>query len=93
MMSSHQVPDILEWLLQQKRISRASHPLIYAWRCENEGLLHTRESIYSVVRSFVMTVFAYPPITSGSDDGGEPGAGARLSGFLQAMVQNPSLLP
>jgi hypothetical protein len=35
-----QVPIILAYLLNDKSISRATHPVINAWRCEVNGTLH-----------------------------------------------------
>jgi hypothetical protein len=35
-----QVQQILDYLMQDKSISRATHPIINAWRCEVNGVLH-----------------------------------------------------
>ncbi|QRV72953.1 impact-like protein [Ceratobasidium sp. AG-Ba] len=35
-----QVPIILAYLMSDKRIARAAHPIINAWRCTVDGVLH-----------------------------------------------------
>lgn len=35
-----QVPIVLAHLLEDKNIARATHPVINAWRCEVDGILH-----------------------------------------------------
>ncbi|KAF8709455.1 aldehyde dehydrogenase family, partial [Rhizoctonia solani] len=35
-----QVPTILAYLMTDKRIARAAHPIINAWRCTVDGILH-----------------------------------------------------
>ncbi|KAG8760599.1 eIF2 kinase Gcn2p negative regulator, partial [Ceratobasidium sp. 428] len=35
-----QVPIILAYLMADKRIARAAHPIINAWRCTVDGVLH-----------------------------------------------------
>ncbi|OCB87513.1 UPF0029-domain-containing protein [Sanghuangporus baumii] len=35
-----QVPTILSHLMADRRISRAAHPIINAWRCRTNGVLH-----------------------------------------------------
>ncbi|ELU45701.1 succinate-semialdehyde dehydrogenase [Rhizoctonia solani AG-1 IA] len=36
----NQVPAILAYLMTDKRITRAAHPIINAWRCTVDGILH-----------------------------------------------------
>lgn len=36
----HQIPIILAHLLSDRRIARAAHPIINAWRCSVNGILH-----------------------------------------------------
>ncbi|KAG8968546.1 eIF2 kinase Gcn2p negative regulator [Tulasnella sp. 419] len=35
-----QVPMIIEYLRSDKKIARAAHPVIHAWRCEVNGVMH-----------------------------------------------------
>jgi len=35
-----QVPEILAFLMADRRIARAAHPIINAWRCEVDGVMH-----------------------------------------------------
>ncbi|TFK55388.1 UPF0029-domain-containing protein [Heliocybe sulcata] len=35
-----QVPDILNYLMSDRRIARAAHPIINAWRCQAGNVLH-----------------------------------------------------
>ncbi|KDQ08232.1 hypothetical protein BOTBODRAFT_166091 [Botryobasidium botryosum FD-172 SS1] len=35
-----QVPDVLAYLMADRRIARAAHPIINAWRCEVDGVMH-----------------------------------------------------
>ena len=41
---SHQVPLILTHLMADRRIARAAHPIINAWRCQVGSVLHQGES-------------------------------------------------
>lgn len=47
-----QVQQILSFLMEDKSISRATHPIINAWRCEINGILH--QGIY---RHFLQSLF------------------------------------
>ncbi|VDC06154.1 unnamed protein product [Peniophora sp. CBMAI 1063] len=33
------VLDVLAWIMQQKGVEKAAHPIIYAWRCRVNGLV------------------------------------------------------
>ncbi|KAF9555363.1 UPF0029-domain-containing protein [Agrocybe pediades] len=35
-----QVPQILSYLMADRRIARAAHPIINSWRCQVDGVLH-----------------------------------------------------
>ncbi|KAF9476983.1 UPF0029-domain-containing protein [Pholiota conissans] len=35
-----EVPMVLAHLMSDRRIARAAHPIINAWRCQSEGILH-----------------------------------------------------
>lgn len=49
-----QVKQILDYLMQDKSISRATHPIINAWRCEVNGVLHQGTSIPSPIPFLVL---------------------------------------
>jgi hypothetical protein len=53
-----QVPIILAYLLNDKSISRATHPVINAWRCEVNGTLHQGKSPSNF--SNIVTYILYP---------------------------------
>ncbi|KZO98060.1 UPF0029-domain-containing protein, partial [Calocera viscosa TUFC12733] len=35
-----QVPPVIAYLMSDRRISKAAHPVIHAWRCQVENVLH-----------------------------------------------------
>ncbi|QLQ80622.1 hypothetical protein HG537_0D06230 [Torulaspora globosa] len=84
------IPSLLQILLQDKRIARASHPHMYAWRT---GELKSRPAKDIKVpktdkRAGTGTAKVFN-VHQGSSDGGESGAGQRLLTLLeQANVVN-----
>jgi hypothetical protein len=55
MLTIPKVPQVVDYLLEDKSIARATHPVIRAWRCEVNGILHqgttfkTLENLYSPI--------------------------------------------
>jgi hypothetical protein len=41
-----QVDAILAWVLQDKKVAKAAHPVIHAWRCIDKGVQRQGESCF-----------------------------------------------
>jgi hypothetical protein len=80
-----QVPLILSHLLSDRRIARAAHPVINAWRCQVGAIIHQGDLYYSTLR------LAYLMFLRDNDDDGETAAGGRLAHLLQILVSGFSL--
>ena len=68
--------------MSDKRISRAAHPIINAWRCQVENTIHQG-------KLFVSTIPESTVVEScilDNDDNGESAAGGRLAHLLQILV-------
>lgn len=88
--SQVEVSGLLQALLQDKRISKASHPHMYAWRTGEVKSQQVKETKGSKKgkKASIGTV-EVSNIQQGSSDGGESGAGQRLLTLLeQANVVN-----
>lgn len=64
-----------------RRIARAAHPIINAWRCQVGNVLHQGEPYFVLV--FDRRVMDTP---LDNDDDGETAAGGRLAHLLQILV-------
>lgn len=88
--SQTDVPGLLQDLLQNKRIEKASHPHMYAWRTGEvkselpKGAKGTKKGKKTGTEKIELV-----NVQQGSSDGGESGAGQRLLTLLeQANVIN-----
>lgn len=68
--------------MADRRISRAAHPIINAWRCQIGTLIHQGEFIPSVVLVCTLS------LCQDNDDDGETAAGGRLAHLLQILVRH-----
>lgn len=70
--------------MSDRRIARAAHPIINAWRCQLDTVLHQGASHMEIYCTLNL-------ITIGSsidnDDDGETAAGGRLAHLLQILVR------
>ncbi|KAF9498785.1 UPF0029-domain-containing protein [Pleurotus eryngii] len=66
-----QVPLILSHLMSDRKISRAAHPIINAWRCHVGNVLHQAVLVKDTLVD--------------NDDDGETAAGGRLAHLLQIL--------
>lgn len=64
-----------------RRIARAAHPIINAWRCQVGNVLHQGEPYFFLVFDHRLM---YTPLDN--DDDGETAAGGRLAHLLQILV-------
>ncbi|GJJ07230.1 hypothetical protein Clacol_001430 [Clathrus columnatus] len=78
-----QVQDILLYLLSDRRIARAAHPTINAWRCTVNGVIHQEDLCQKKLKKSC----------EDNDDDGETAAGGRLAHLLQILVCEPAILP
>jgi hypothetical protein len=71
--------------MADRRIAKAAHPIVNAWRCQVGNALYQgrRRSQSSLDR------FRY--LLSDNDDDGESAAGGRLAHLLQILVSHPLL--
>jgi hypothetical protein len=72
---------VLAHLMSDRRISRAAHPIINAWRCQSEGVLHQ-----GLFCSHLFYDFHEQSVIDNDDDG-ETAAGGRLAHLLQILVR------
>lgn len=84
------IPSLLQVLLQDKRIARASHPHMYAWRTGEVKSRPAKDIKGSKTNKRADSgVAELSNVQQGSSDGGESGAGQRLLTLLeQANVVN-----
>ena len=67
--------------MSDKRVSRAAHPIINAWRCQVENVNHQGELLFPQPLSYSFWI-----IHLDNDDNGESAAGGRLAHLLQILV-------
>ncbi len=75
-----QVPAVLSHLMSDRRIARAAHPIINAWRCTVHGISHQGDIIPQCDPNIAENFAA------DNDDDGESAAGGRLAHLLQILV-------
>lgn len=76
-----QVPLILAHLMSERRIARAAHPIINAWRCKVGATLHQGISWLAM-----LSKENSHELLTDNDDDGETAAGGRLAHLLQILV-------
>lgn len=67
--------------MSDKRISRAAHPIIHAWRCQVENAIHQGKLLFPTTPSHRCWI-----IHLDNGDNGESAAGGRLAHLLQILV-------
>ena len=72
--------------MSDRRIARAAHPVIHAWRCQVGTVLHQGKLVYSF-RSLSYLTLDFKD----NDDDGETAAGGRLAHLLQ-ILEVPNVL-
>ena len=80
-----QVSAVLGFLMSDKRIARAAHPIINAWRCQVGNVLHQGTYIVCMRKNKCSR-----RLFTDNDDDGETAAGGRLAHLLQLLVRLPS---
>lgn len=78
------VPLIINHLLADRRIARAAHPVINAWRCKVDITVHQGQIPADHHFSTDPKVLTCSCIDN--DDDGETAAGGRLAHLLQILV-------
>ncbi|SRR6266702_218875 len=78
-----QVPAILSFLMADRRVAKAAHPVINAWRCQVGNVLHQGRLSPSCLGPFPTVC----PLLPDNDDDGESAAGGRLAHLLQILVR------
>lgn len=76
----HKVPVILAYLMSDRKISRAAHPIINAWRVTVGELRYQGSD-----SKYIYMWTTYPNNLLENDDDGESAAGGRLAHLLQIM--------
>jgi len=82
-----QVGYVLNYLMSDKHIARAAHPVIHAWRCDVDGVLH--QGPYGVDNILVKIAMC---TNLDNDDDGESAAGGRLAHLPQILDVNNVLV-
>jgi Uncharacterized protein family UPF0029 len=85
-----QVPLILAHLSSDRRIARAAHPIINAWRCQVGSVIH-QGRLRKFWSPFILQPYFFLLILDNDDDG-ETAAGGRLAHLLQILVITNRLL-
>ena len=78
---------MLNYLMSDRRITKAAHPIINAWRCQVGSVIHQGTAVFIIYEPFT----AYRTSVDNDDDG-EAAAGGRLAHLLQILVTGPDLL-
>lgn len=83
--------------MSDRRISRAAHPIINAWRCQLDSVLHQGSSLSTLnPNQPPSSRLTFQPFTShpstDNDDDGETAAGGRLAHLLQILEVNDVLV-
>lgn len=68
--------------MSDRRIARAAHPIINAWRCQVGNVLH-QGKLYAMFNAWYLTSSLVD-----NDDDGETAAGGRLAHLLQILVSS-----
>jgi len=74
--------------MSDKHIARAAHPVIHAWRCDVDGVLH--QGPYGIDNILVVKIAMRTNLDN--DDDGESAAGGRLAHLLQILDVNNVLV-
>ena len=82
--STDDVAAALATVRSEKRVSKASHPHIAAWRAPAAAAAAASSSAVAANDHHPNPVTSAPLLTCGFDDGGESGAGQRLAQLLEA---------